>query len=73
MSEETFAYGGYSFLIQKTETGQLKIYRKSKKGLKELQGQKAYQIARAYKLKIEKEPSLRKPRSFAKKAKRRPY
>ena len=70
MTEEPFRYGGYSFLIQKTGE-RLKIFRKTRQGLIELHGKKAYQIARAYKLKVEKMPSLSKPRNFAKKARRK--
>jgi hypothetical protein len=71
MHEDSFSYGGVRFLIQKDERGQMKIFRHARGGLVELHGQRAYRVARAYKLKVEKTPSSRKPRVFANKAKRK--
>lgn len=73
MTEETFVYSGKTFLIQKVDSGQLKIFRKKKAGLEELHGHKAYQVARAYKLKIEKTPSAKKPRVLANRFKRKKF
>jgi hypothetical protein len=71
--EERFRYSGYTFVIEKDDAGQLKVFRKTKKGLIAMHGQRAYQVARAYKLKIEKIPSARRPRAFAKRAKKKRY
>ena len=73
-SEEIrFRYSGYTFVIEKDDAGQLKVFRKTKKGLIAMQGQRAYQVAKAYKLIVEKTPSARRPRAFAKRAKRKRY
>lgn len=66
-----FRYGGRSYLIEKDATGRLTIFRKTRQGVITLQGQQAYQVAKAYKLKVEQTPSLRKPRAFAKKARKK--
>lgn len=66
-----FRYGGRSYLIEKDATGQLTIFRKTRQGVITLQGQQAYRVAKAYKLKVEQTPSLRKPRIFAKKARKK--
>ncbi|MEM6428701.1 MAG: hypothetical protein AAF708_05620 [Deinococcota bacterium] len=71
--EEGFRYSGYTFVIEKDDAGQLKVFRKTRKGLVAMHGQRAYQVARAYKLKVDKTPSARRPRAFAKRAKRKRY
>ena len=66
-----FKYGGKSYRIMTTESGTVQVYRSLKRGLKPVHGQLAFRVIQAYRLKAEGVVPVRKPRTFAKRPKRR--
>ena len=74
MSDEIgspFKYGGKSYQIIENTTGITTVYRRKKKGLEAVHGVMAFRVVSAYKKKILGEKVVRRPRVFAKKARKR--
>jgi hypothetical protein len=70
-SGEPFKYGGKSYQINVNDVGVYSIYQRKKKGLKPVHGVMAFRIVSAYKKKVNGEKVVRRPRTFAKKPRRR--
>jgi hypothetical protein len=68
-----FKYGGKSYQILENVLGITTVYRRKKKGLEPVNGVMAFRIVSAYKRKVKGEKVVRRPRTFAKKPKRRFY
>jgi hypothetical protein len=68
---ENFKYGGKSYQIAINDVGVYSIYRQKKKGLEPVHGVMAFRIVSAYKKKVNGEKVVRRPRTFAKKPRRR--
>jgi hypothetical protein len=72
-ASETFKYGGKSYQILENASGITTVYRKKKKGLESVHGVMAFRIVSAYKRKVKGEQVVRRPRTFAKKPRRKFY
>jgi hypothetical protein len=68
---EVFKYGGKSYQLVVNEVGITSVYRRKKKGLEPVHGIMAFRIVSAYKRKVKGEKTVRRPRTFAKKPRRR--
>jgi hypothetical protein len=68
---EQFSYGGKSYQIIVNDLGISSVYRRKKKGLEPVHGIMAFRVVSAYKRKVKGEKVVRRPRTFAKKPKRR--
>jgi hypothetical protein len=69
-SGEVFKYGGKTYQLLET-LGVIKVYRKKKKGLEPVHGVMAFRVISAYKRKVRGETVVRRPRSYARKARKR--
>jgi hypothetical protein len=70
---EQFSYSGKSYQIVENALGVMTIYRRKKEGLEPVHGVMAFRVASAYKRKVKGEKVVRRPRTFAKKPKRKFY
>jgi hypothetical protein len=70
---ETFKYGGKTYQILENALGITTVYRKKKKGLEPVHGVMAFRVVSAYKKKVKGEKVVRRPRTFAKKPRRKFY
>lgn len=68
---KAFEYSRKTYQLITTEQGLVQVYQVLKSGLKPVHGQAAFRIVQAYRRKVEGVKALRKPRTFAKKPKRR--
>jgi hypothetical protein len=68
---EQFNYGGKSYQIVMSSLGISSVYRRKKKGLEPVHGVMAFRVVSAYKKKVKGEKVVRRPRTFAKKPRRR--
>jgi hypothetical protein len=68
---EAFKYGGKSYQIMVNDVGVSSVYRRKKKGLEPVHGVMAFRVVSAYKRKVKGEKVVRRPRTFAKKPRRR--
>jgi hypothetical protein len=74
MSDEQgtpFKYGGKSYQIVESASGVTTVYRVKKKGLEPVHGVMAFRVVSAYKKKVKGEKVVPRPRTFAKKARKR--
>jgi hypothetical protein len=69
MKDDVFKYGGKAYQFIEA-LGVTTVYRKKKKGLEPVHGVLAFRIISAYKRKVKGESVLRRPRSYARKARR---
>ena len=72
-SGETFKYGGKTYQLLENALGITTVYRKKKKGLEPVHGVMAFRVVSAYKKKVKGEKVVRRPRTFAKKPRRKFY
>jgi hypothetical protein len=72
-SGETFKYGGKTYQILENAVGVTTVYRKKKKGLEPVHGVMAFRVVSAYRRKVKGEKVVRRPRTFAKKPRRKFY
>jgi hypothetical protein len=70
---EQFSYSGKSYQIIVNDLGINTVYRRKKKGLEPVHGVMAFRVVSAYKKKVKGEKVLRRPRTFAKKPRRKFY
>jgi hypothetical protein len=68
---EQFKYGGKNYQLIVNALGIMSVYRRKKKGLEPVHGVMAFRIVSAYKRKVKGEKVVRRPRTFAKKPRRR--
>ena len=67
----TFKYGGKTYEILENTLGITTVYRKKKKGLEPVHGVMAFRVVSAYKRKVKGETVVRRPRIYARKARKR--
>jgi len=70
---KTFTYSGKTFQIIEDASGLVKVFRRKKAGLEPVHGVAAFRVVNAYRQKVEGKPPVRRPRSFAKKPKKRRF
>jgi hypothetical protein len=70
---EQFKYSGKSYQIVENALGITTVYRRKKKGLEPIHGVMAFRIVSAYKRKVKGKKVVRRPRTFAKKPRRKFY
>jgi hypothetical protein len=68
-----FKYSGKSYQIVENALGITTVYRRKKKGLEPVHGVMAFRVVSAYKRKVKGEKVVRRPRTFAKKPRRKFY
>jgi hypothetical protein len=70
---EQFKYSGKSYQIVENALGISTVYRRKKKGLEPVHGLMAFRVVSAYRRKVKGEKVVRRPRTFAKKPRRKFY
>ncbi len=72
-ADNTFKYGSKTYQILENALGITTVYRKKKKGLEPVHGVMAFRIVSAYKRKIKGETVVRRPRTYARKARKKSF
>lgn len=71
---EIFKYAGKTYQLQLIESlGLTTVYRKRKKGLEPVHGVIAFRVVSAYKRKVKGETVARRPRTYARTARRKTF
>jgi hypothetical protein len=69
---DVFKYGGKTYQLIES-MGLTTVYRKKKKGLEPVHGVMAFRIVSAYKRKIKGETVVRRPRTYARTARKKSF
>ena len=66
-----FSYSGRSYQLVEEKPGIITVYRRKKAGLEPVHGVMAFRVISAYRQKVEGIPAPRRPRTFAKKLRKK--